>query len=103
MSRLIIVSNRVAPISEGGPAAGGLAVGVYDALKETGGMWFGWSGDVLTSGQPQIKVEERGPVTFATIALMRRDYEAAVISSGFIGLFSQMSTPATICAAISIS
>ncbi|MET3233653.1 UNVERIFIED_ORG: trehalose 6-phosphate synthase [Burkholderia sp. 1263] len=75
MSRLIIVSNRVAPISEGGPAAGGLAVGVYDALKETGGMWFGWSGDVLSSGQPRIKVEERGPVTFATIALMRRDYD----------------------------
>ncbi|WP_233850686.1 alpha,alpha-trehalose-phosphate synthase (UDP-forming) [Paraburkholderia sp. HD33-4] len=75
MSRLIIVSNRVAPISEGGPAAGGLAVGVYDALKETGGMWFGWSGDVLTSGHPQIKVEERGPVTFATVALMRRDYD----------------------------
>ncbi|WP_118180690.1 alpha,alpha-trehalose-phosphate synthase (UDP-forming) [Paraburkholderia phosphatilytica] len=75
MSRLIIVSNRVAPISEGGPAAGGLAVGVYDALKETGGMWFGWSGDVLASGQPQIKVEERGPVTFATIGLVRRDYD----------------------------
>jgi trehalose 6-phosphate synthase len=75
MSRLIIVSNRVAPISEGGPAAGGLAVGVYDALKETGGMWFGWSGEVLTSGPPQISVEERGPVTFATIGLMRRDYD----------------------------
>src|ERR1044072_3270910 len=75
MSRLIIVSNRVAPISEGGPAAGGLAVGVYDALKETGGMWFGWSGDVLSSGQPRIKVEGGGPVTFATIALMRRDYD----------------------------
>lgn len=75
MSRLIIVSNRVAPISEGGPAAGGLAVGVYDALKETGGMWFGWSGEVLASGQPQISVEERGPVTFATIPLMRRDYD----------------------------
>ena len=75
MSRLIIVSNRVAPISEGGPAAGGLAVGVYDALKETGGMWFGWSGEVLASGQPQIKVEERGPATFATIPLMRRDYD----------------------------
>ena len=75
MSRLIIVSNRVAPISEGGPAAGGLAVGVYDALKETGGMWFGWSGEVLSSGQPQISVEERGPVTFATIGLARRDYD----------------------------
>jgi trehalose 6-phosphate synthase len=75
MSRLIIVSNRVAPISEGGPAAGGLAVGVYDALKETGGMWFGWSGDVLSAGQPQIQLEERGPVTFATIGLARRDYD----------------------------
>ncbi|BBU28025.1 alpha,alpha-trehalose-phosphate synthase (UDP-forming) [Burkholderia sp. THE68] len=75
MSRLIIVSNRVAPISEGGPAAGGLAVGVYDALKETGGMWFGWSGDVLTTTPDGIKLEEHGPVTFATIGLVRRDYD----------------------------
>ena len=62
MSRLIIVSNRVAPISEGEPAAGGLAIGVYDALKETGGMWFGWSGEVVASGAPQIRVEEHGPL-----------------------------------------
>ncbi len=75
MSRLIIVSNRVAPISEGGPAAGGLAVGVYDALKETGGMWFGWSGEVVASGQPQLQLVEQGPVTFATIGLARRDYD----------------------------
>ncbi|AAU49335.1 alpha,alpha-trehalose-phosphate synthase (UDP-forming) [Burkholderia mallei] len=75
MSRLIIVSNRVAPISEGEPAAGGLAIGVYDALKETGGMWFGWSGEVIASGGPQIRIEEHGPVTFATIGLSRRDYD----------------------------
>ncbi|CAJ6545278.1 alpha,alpha-trehalose-phosphate synthase [Burkholderia pseudomallei] len=75
MSRLIIVSNRVAPISEGEPAAGGLAIGVYDALKETGGMWFGWSGEVVASGVPQIRIEEHGPVTFATIGLSRRDYD----------------------------
>lgn len=74
MARLIIVSNRVAPISEGGPAAGGLAVGVYDALKETGGMWFGWSGEIVT-GQPCLSVHQRGAVTFATIALTRRDYD----------------------------
>nr|WP_284504816.1 alpha,alpha-trehalose-phosphate synthase (UDP-forming) [Caballeronia sp. INDeC2] len=72
---MIIVSNRVAPISEGGPAAGGLAVGVYDALKETGGMWFGWSGDVLAAHPEGIKLEEHGPVTFATIGLVRRDYD----------------------------
>ncbi|SOE68328.1 trehalose 6-phosphate synthase [Burkholderia sp. D7] len=75
MSRLIIVSNRVAPISEGGPAAGGLAVGVYDALKETGGMWFGWSGDVVTEPPEGITLEERGRVTFATIGLAQRDYD----------------------------
>ncbi len=75
MSRLIIVSNRVAPISEGGPAAGGLAVGVFDALKETGGMWFGWSGDILATDHATIKLEESGPVTFATIGLTRRDYD----------------------------
>jgi len=75
VSRLIIVSNRVAPISEGGPAAGGLAVGVYDALKETGGMWFGWSGDVVTEPPEGITLEERGRVTFATIGLAQRDYD----------------------------
>lgn len=75
MSRLIIVSNRVAPISEGGPAAGGLAVGVYDALKETGGMWFGWSGDVVPEPPDAITLEERGRVTFATIGLAQRDYD----------------------------
>ncbi|MGI4855957.1 MAG: alpha,alpha-trehalose-phosphate synthase (UDP-forming) [Janthinobacterium lividum] len=77
MTRLIIVSNRVAPISEGGPAAGGLAVGVYDALRETGGMWFGWSGDIVDdqASPPAITVEPHGPVTFATLGLSRRDYE----------------------------
>ncbi|KNH04963.1 Alpha,alpha-trehalose-phosphate synthase [UDP-forming] [Candidatus Burkholderia brachyanthoides] len=75
MGRLILVSNCVAPISEGGPAAGGLAVGVYDALKETGGMWFGWSGDVLDTPPDSIKLEEHGPVTFATIGLVKRDYD----------------------------
>jgi trehalose 6-phosphate synthase len=75
VSRLIIVSNRVAPISEGGPAAGGLAVGVYDALKETGGMWFGWSGDVVAEPPEAITLEERGRVTFATIGLAQRDYD----------------------------
>lgn len=75
MSRLIIVSNRVAPITEGKPIAGGLAVGVYDALKESGGVWFGWSGEIASTlpGEPTIVQQDK--VMFATVPLTRRDYD----------------------------
>ncbi|WP_338862235.1 alpha,alpha-trehalose-phosphate synthase (UDP-forming) [Mycetohabitans rhizoxinica] len=74
MSRLIVVSNRVAPAQEGRPAAGGLAIGVYDALKEAGGVWFGWNGEIGSeAGKPTI--ETRGNVTYATVGLSRRDYD----------------------------
>ena len=46
MSRLVVVSNRVAPIREGEPTAGGLAAGVLDALEQKGGIWLGWSGEI---------------------------------------------------------
>ena len=74
MSRLIVVSNRVAPSSEARPAAGGLAIGVLDALKETGGVWFGWSGEIVSESAPPA-VERRGNVTYATVGLTRRDYD----------------------------
>jgi trehalose 6-phosphate synthase len=74
MSRLIVVSNRVAPTQEGSPAAGGLAIGVLDALKETGGLWFGWSGEIVGhGGAPSI--DQQGTVTYATVGLTRRDYD----------------------------
>jgi trehalose 6-phosphate synthase len=38
MPRLVVVSNRVAPITEGEPTSGGLAAGVLDALKQNGGI-----------------------------------------------------------------
>ena len=44
MSRLVVVSNRIAPPDNKG-GAGGLAVGVLGALKAAGGLWFGWSGE----------------------------------------------------------
>jgi trehalose 6-phosphate synthase len=74
MNRLIVVSNRVAPIQEGKPAAGGLAIGVLDALKETGGVWFGWSGEIVGEAGPPV-IEKRGNVTYATVGLTRRDYD----------------------------
>ena len=84
MSRLVVVSNRVAPITEGEPTAGGLAAGVMDALRHTGGLWFGWSGqtvpdalvppDTLAPGLPPA-VARSGPVTLYTTDLTQRDYD----------------------------
>ena len=76
MSRLVVVSNRVAPITEGEPTTGGLAAGVMDALKQHGGIWFGWSGeitgDVESAANPERTV---GPITLYTVDLSRRDYD----------------------------
>jgi len=73
MSRLVVVSNRVAPIKPGKVAAGGLAVGVYDALRQAGGIWFGWSGEI--NATPAINTEEVGNITYVTLPLNKRDYD----------------------------
>ena len=73
MSRLVVVSNRVAPIKAGKAAAGGLAVGVYDALRQSGGIWFGWNGDI--SADPPINSEQVGNITYVTLGLTKRDYD----------------------------
>src|SRR4051794_24705199 len=74
MSRLVVVSNRVAPIQEGEATAGGLAAGVLDALRQKGGLWFGWSGDVTEVSEPKPE-RTVGPITLFTIDLTRRDYD----------------------------
>ena len=45
MSRLVVVSNRLADPRK--TAAGGLAVALGDVLNSTGGLWFGWSGKII--------------------------------------------------------
>jgi len=73
--RLVIVSNRVAMPDKDGAAAGGLAVGVLAALRERGGIWFGWSGQ-LTQGEasnPNIVSQEN--IDYATIDLNDKDFE----------------------------
>ncbi|MFX1672380.1 alpha,alpha-trehalose-phosphate synthase (UDP-forming) [Paraburkholderia sp. A2WS-5] len=77
MARLIVVSNRVATPTETKGSAGGLAVGVFGALKDAGGVWFGWSGDVVseTVANAGPTLAEEGPVTFATAGLTKKDYD----------------------------
>lgn len=75
MSRLVIVSNRVALVTEGKTATGGLAIAVLAALREIGGIWFGWSGELTTPSDSQPKIFETGNLTYATVSLNEQDYD----------------------------
>ena len=77
MSRLVVVSNRVAvPTARGLPGAqGGLAGALQAALKETGGLWFGWSGEESEQSSPTLRVRSSGGVSLATIDLDQQDIE----------------------------
>ena len=74
MNRLVVVSNRVADLSNP-TQAGGLAVGIADALKDRGGLWFGWDGEIVgpkTRVPPKIRKSDR--VTTVTLPMTRKDY-----------------------------
>ena len=75
MTRLVVVSNRVADPCKA--AAGGLAVALGDALSSTGGLWFGWSGQIADSTAPAQAaphIEQAGDVTLATVDLSAEDH-----------------------------
>ena len=73
--RLVVVSNRVAPIEEGQPTAGGLAAGVLEALQETGGLWVGWSGEIAAAGESCLQLErQKGRIRLQTLDLAQADY-----------------------------
>ncbi|MBT2187841.1 alpha,alpha-trehalose-phosphate synthase (UDP-forming) [Sphingobium nicotianae] len=76
MTRLIIVSNRVSPPTGDGKAnQGGLAVALASALRATGGIWFGWSGNETDEFTGQINISKTHGVTTATIDLEAQDVE----------------------------
>jgi len=76
LSRLVVVSNRVAPAKQPREGSqGGLAVAVLAALREYGGIWFGWNGKIKRHPESKPELVEAGRVTYRTIALSRADYE----------------------------
>jgi len=77
MSRLIVISNRVAvPKARGAAGAqGGLAGALNSALKENGGIWFGWSGQETDTFTGSINLQRSEGVTTATIDLEPQDVE----------------------------
>ena len=73
MSRLVVVSNRVAMPNE--HRAGGLAVAMRAALKEHGGMWFGWSGKRTKDASGTLHTLENGNTTYCTMDLSVEDFD----------------------------
>ncbi len=74
LSRLIAISNRVAAPS-GGKSAGGLAVGILAALRQSGGIWFGWGGKTCHGEPSEASLERHGEITFATIDIDAKDFD----------------------------
>ena len=73
MSRLVVISNRVALPKQ--TQTGGLASAMNAALQERGGLWFGWSGHIgKESGMELHEVTERN-ISYATIDLSRKDHD----------------------------
>ncbi len=71
--RLIVASNRTA--SPGEPRAGGLAVALWDALAERGGVWFGWSGETVDRETRGVRLFTEGNVDFALADLTQAEYD----------------------------
>src|SRR3546814_14593592 len=74
MSRLIVISNRVRQPGSGA-AQGGLAVALSAALRETRGIWVGWSGEMTERFTGQIALSEDEGIKTATIDLEEQDID----------------------------
>jgi trehalose 6-phosphate synthase len=74
VSRLVIVSNRVG-IPDGSARAGGLEVAIRPALKQSGGLWFGWSGRVTQAAPKAAATVVKDNVSYVTVDLQKDDYE----------------------------
>lgn len=73
----IIVSNRVATATPGGPIMGGLASALLPAVEKSGVVWFGSSGNVrkaVSSLPPLVQVKPYGRGTIATVDLPEQQY-----------------------------
>jgi trehalose 6-phosphate synthase len=72
--RLVCISNRICT-PHTATAPGGLAVGVLGALHRTGGLWFGWGGE-LTDREPRAaEVQRCDRISYATIELQRAEFQ----------------------------
>ncbi|HUP91566.1 MAG TPA: trehalose-6-phosphate synthase [Solimonas sp.] len=74
MSRLVVVSNRVAPL-RGAASAGGLAVALSQALGAEPSLWFGWSGKTTPEGAEKPRFQHNRVMMQALLDLPEAEYD----------------------------
>lgn len=73
----IVVSNRVAKVKPGEPMMGGLASALLPAVRKSGVVWFGSSGNLRKTSPgvpPLVQIESYGRGTIATVDLPEQHY-----------------------------
>jgi trehalose 6-phosphate synthase len=75
VSRLVVVSNRVILPSERIQRAGGLAVAIREALGRSGGLWFGWSGELNEAPEATTQTASKGKMEFAVFDLTPSEFD----------------------------
>jgi trehalose 6-phosphate synthase len=73
VSRLVAVSNRIA-LPARGAVPGGLAVGLLAAMRDRGGLWFGWDGNVAASSDCSPVIVRQDAVSYAATGLDELEY-----------------------------
>lgn len=73
MGRLIAISNRTA--ADPSARAGGLAVAVWESLKSTGGVWFGWSGNIVDKPSRSVNQMKDDGVEFVVTDLTEQEHD----------------------------
>ncbi|MTD94829.1 alpha,alpha-trehalose-phosphate synthase [Hyphomicrobium sp. xq] len=77
MSRIVLVSNRVADLSKASQA-GGVAVAIADTLRARKGLWLGWNGRIGDRSEElnaKPALAEFDGTTVATLALSSREHD----------------------------
>ena len=74
MSRLVAVSNRIT-VPGNAASAGGLAVGLLSALRQSGGVWFGWSGKSSETPAAEPESIEKEGIRYVTIELPSAQFD----------------------------
>src|SRR5688572_24490533 len=77
MSRIVLVSNRVADLSKASQA-GGVAVAIADTLRARKGLWLGWNGRIGDRSEElntKPALTEFDGTTVATLTLSSREHD----------------------------